>query len=381
MRASGWYLPLWVALCLLPGPGAAQVFGDSVTVHEAAEQDQYLFGRSVEVQAAVDGDVVAGGGDIRLVGDVHGDVMAAGGFISLSGTVSDDVRVAGGRVQVSARIGDDLLAAGGKVVLSSGTTVDGRAWMSGSELEIDGSIGGELRASGRRVRLAGEVRGDARITAEELELLPGAVVHGTLVYRSPQRARIDSQAEVRRGVRQVPMDAPAPGPGPAGLEWLAPITLATAAVVLYLLFPRRATATARRIGRSPWAALGLGLAVLTATPLVVALLFASVLGVWLGLILLAAYLAALPAGLLLGLLFVGDAGAQAVHRRPEPGKGRTAFWLLLSVVALWLSGGLPLLGGLVGLALLLAGLGALSLGLHALYVREERAAPTPAPAR
>lgn len=359
-----------LAACLLclPGSAAAQIPGESVVVHEAAEQDLYLFGTTVEVLAPVQGDVVAAGGEVRVNAEVHGDVNAAAGLLTLAGPVSDDVRVAGGRVRIGGRIGDDLLAAGRTLELAADTTVGGRAWLTGDRIEVDGVVEGELRASGRRVSLSGEVRGDTLIIAEELELLPGAIVRGVLRYRSPREAQIDSRAQVTRGVEREAVDRPAaPGSPETGLRLFALLSLATAGLVLFLLFPGPATTAARRIGASPWASLGLGLAVLAATPLVVVLLLISVVGVWLGFIVLALYAVAVLAGFLLGALFLGDAGLRTVGRRANPGKGGRAGALLLAVLALWSISLLPLVGGIAMFITLLFGLGALALRAHGAY--------------
>lgn len=357
-----------LAVALMCLPAQAQDFGESVVIGEPAEQDLYLFGASIEVLAPVRGDVVAAGGEVRLSAQVSGDVNAAGGLLTLAGPVLDDARLAGGRVRVGGQIGGDLIAAGRHLALAPDTAVAGRTWLAGDAIEISGVLDGELRASGRRVSISGEVHGDARITAEALELLPGARIHGVLHYRSPQQARIDSEADINRVEREPAAPPAGPGTARTGVRLVAVLSLATTGLVLFLLFPARATAAVRHVRLAPWASLGIGLAVLAATPLVVALLTISVLGVWLGLILLASYLTALVAGFLLGALAVGDAGLRVVGRG-NAGKAARAGALVIAVAGLWLIGFLPWVGAWVPFAVLLAGLGALGLQAHAAYVR------------
>jgi hypothetical protein len=130
--------------------------------------------------------------------------------------------------------------------------------------------------------------------------------------------------------------------------------------VLLLLFPRIAAAVTDRIAQAPWKSLGLGLAVLAATPLVVILLFVSLVGLWLGFILLAAYLVALLAGYLSGVLGAGEIVLKRLRRQPEISRGWRVAALVITLVVVGVLGLVPGLGGLLIFALLLFGLGGLS---------------------
>jgi hypothetical protein len=101
------------------------------------------------------------------------------------------------------------------------------------------------------------------------------------------------------------------------------------------------------------------------------LLFVSVLGLWLGLALLALYFLLLTAGLLTGTLALADLGLLLAHRAEAP----TRRWRLGTIgaacAAMWLLSFVPGLGALVVFATLVFGTGALALGAWRRY----RAAP------
>lgn len=366
LRIAAWLL---VALAL-SGAALAQSEGpEEPGAAASGDHDLYLFGMTVDVLAPVEGDLVAAGGDVNVAGPVHADLMAAGGRVSVTAPVGDDLRAAGGQVRLAARVGDDAILAGGAVRLEPGSVVGGRAWLAGGTIRLDGRIEGALRAAGERVILGGEVFGDARIIAQELELLPDVRIHGSLIYRSPEPTGIPPTARIGGPIEHHAFERTpqrAPGVTQTGLELAGLLSLITTALVAYLLAPGFALTAARRIGSAPWASLGLGLAVLAATPLAAGLLMASVLGLWLGLALLAAWLLLLPGGFVTGLLAVADRGARLVQRQREPGRGTQVLAITVVAVALWLLSGAPWVGGWIVLAMLLFGLGALVRELTAL---------------
>lgn len=375
MKTDRHLLPwLFVVCCAwLPLNAGAQEAGGNVVKQGRIARDLYLAGGTVDVLATVQGDVVVAGGHVTVGNAVSGDVMAAGGSVTVRGQVKDDVRVAGGNVTINGSVGDDAIAAGGHVLLAPGASVGGRAWFGGNTVNVAGKVGKELKVAGNRVVIAGQIGGDVELFAESVEIQPGAVIRGNVSYYSREEAQIAKDAkiagtvtrhrlrpgeEMREGARFVG------GIARVGLY----LSLLLTAVVFYLLFPHAAVGAARAVNDSPWKSLGLGLAVLAATPLVVVLLFASLIGVWLALTALALYLVFLLLGFLTGILNVGDWGLRLVRRGTAPTKGWRVLSIAAAFVALWVIRFVPILGGLVVFALLVFGLGALVLYLWRRYV-------------
>ena len=359
---------LGCALVAAPLLAAGQQFGESVIQRGHVQEDVYLAGGSVRVLGQVDGDVGAAGGRVSIEGTVSGDVAAFGGSVELRAKVKDDARITGGDVTVHGTIGDDLLAAGGTVTVAPEARIGGRAWLAGGTLEIAGRVGKGLKAAGGEIVIAGEILGDVDLIGENIEIRPGAIIHGRLNYRSPNEARIDPGARLHSAVVMLPLEAP-PGAkaGHAGGRVFMLLSLLVTASVLFLLFPNFSRLTARSVREAPWQALGLGFAVLASGPLVVILLLVSVVGLWLGLITLVVYFILLLLGYLTGVLFVADAGLQRLRPQEPPTKGRMIGALAATLVVLALLRLLPVIGGLVAFALLLFGLGALTRALWRRY--------------
>jgi len=356
-------LLMWV----VPLYASAQQWGESVNVRGPVKEDLYLAGGQVEVAGGVEGDVSAAGGRVTIDDSVIGDVAAFGGTVHVNANVSDDIRLTGGEVTVSGQSGDDLLAAGGTVTVTPGSRIRGRAWLAGGRVEMAGRVGQELRAAGGEIVIAGEVQGDVELIGENIEIRPGTMIRGQLRYRSPNPARIDPEAKILGPVVAAAFEMPRPRAGHTGGRIFVTLSVIVTAALLYLLFPGFSLATARAVRVSPWANLGIGFAILAGGPLVVILLFASLLGLWLGLIALALYLVLLLLGYLTGALFLADRGLALA----QPGREHGRWWVIAALAAvlilLCLLRLVPVLGGLVSFVLMLFGLGALGRALWGRY--------------
>lgn len=359
---------LLLIITILPALSHAQLVGETIIKRGTVDDDLYMAGGQVDLYATVKGDVVVAGGQLNLEGDISEDVMAAGGSISLRGAVGDDARLAGGEVRVASQVGDDLVAAGGRIHISPLSRIGGRAWLSGGELRIDGHVEQELRASGGRVVISGTVNGNAEIWAEQIIIEETAVIAGNLHYTSAHPAEIASGARIDGEVVHTPVDVDMK-PVVAGLMFASLVilfSLILTAVLMFLLFPEFSLGVSQSLRHQPWQSLGIGLAVFAAVPVLMLVLFSTIVGVWLALMLLAIYLVIILSGYFTGALAVGNAGL-AMLRKDDVSKTLRATALAVALFILAVINLVPLLGGLLNWLVLLAGIGALSRQLYLVY--------------
>jgi cytoskeletal protein CcmA (bactofilin family) len=342
---------------------AASSAGETVVERGSIDDDYYVAGGVVDIDASIAGDVIVAGGEIYIGHLVEGDIIAAGGTLKIRGEVRDDVRIAGGDINIDAVIADDLAAAGGSITLSPGTTVGGNAWLAGGEIHLAGTILGNLKLAGGHIRLSGTVRGDVEIDGAEIEILEGARIDGRLDYKSPRPVTADDGATVSGKITYQATDWDY---GDHGYGLFFSITLAIASILFYLFFPHYTVASVKRIGSDPWTSLGLGFVFTVATPMVAFMLMLIVLGLWVGLSLLALYCVALLSGFLIGCFFVADRGAK-LFRQNIASRGRRLISVVVVIFLLGLIQMIPLLGGLILFLLLLFGLGAGLLQLRYVY--------------
>jgi len=353
---------------------ATQDSGEIVDRRGSVNDDYYAAGGTVTVDADVNGDVIVAGGTVVVGNRVRQDVMAAGGTVTVRGQVQDDVRAAGGNVTIDAIVGDDALVSGGDLTLTSNAKVGGSAMFAGGMVKINGTVNGDLRAAGGNVTINGTVHGNVDLEADQVVIAPGARIDGNLNYRSPGKGRISKDSVIRGKTSYTESERYRPH---RGLRFLSVITFSVAGIVLLLLFPRFTQVTSERVAKDFWKNLGLGFALLVATPVAVVLLMVSFIGIWVGLPLLAIYLVALVLAYVVAAFYVARTGARLL--RFETGtRLRLVFALFVALTVLTALRFIPVLGGLITFLLMLTALGATAFQLYELYRGGKNVVPTPA---
>ncbi len=360
----------WLLLVLMITASAgtlliAQEAEEVVIKRGTIEDDIYVAGRSVDVQAQVQGDVTAAGKRVSIDELVTGDVMVAGETVTVRAQVQDDVRAAGRSVTIAGSVAGHVVAAGEIVNIAPAATVGGWAWLAGREVNVAGQVGNELKVAAQIVIVSAEVAGDVELMAEEIRILGGARINGDLIYRSENEPQISEGATIAGDIIAKPVLYQEPEDRGAGFMFLA--ALAVAAIVYYLLFQAFSVAGAEGLRRAPLSALGTGVAFLFATPFVILLLFATLIGVLVALPLLAYYLVSLLGGLLTGVIYAGDTGLRLMGKAETATKGMRILSIVVALVTLLLIQIIPVIGALAVFVLLLLGLGALQLQIWRTY--------------
>jgi cytoskeletal protein CcmA (bactofilin family) len=361
-----WFLVVCLAV-LAPRPNEASAApwgGDAnVVVEGPVDHDLHLAGSSVEVRGRIDGDVAVAGGHVSVGDDIVGGVMAAGGTVDVHGAVSRSLRIIGGDVSVAARVGRELMVAGGSVTLSREARIADDAWLAGGHLSIAGALAKSLYAAGANIQITGTIDGDVHLKGRWIHIGPTAVIGGRLSYESEEPADIDAHARIAGGVDQTTLTAPQRARTALHVigyvaRILFALGLLTAGLLLVLIFPGYSLAAARLIGGRPLASLGLGFALLVATPIAVGIAMLTMLGAIVGLVVFAIYCVSLLLALLTSAVFLGDGILRALGRGPKTSVGRRLAALLLGVIAYSVASMVPILGGIVLFAAVVFGLGA-----------------------
>lgn len=343
----------------------------------AADRNIYAAGRQVRPAAQVQGDYSAMGAKVVVDQPVGGDAMLAGGSVDVRAPVGDDVRVGGGDIGIESSIGGELFATGGNITLTPTAVIGRSAALYGSDVTIAGRIGGDLRVTASRITLDGEVGGKAKLVADEIVLGPKARITGALTYVSPSELRKAEGATIGGPVVREEAPAQQGSNGTFERSWersfSAPwwggglmtfLAFLAAGALFLLLVPRFATKAAARIRYSPWAALGLGFATAIATPVLAVLLFVTLLGIPLGIALLALYPLLLMVGFLVGVVFIGEMLVARLRKGGSAGFGSAVLWFALALVLTVLLSNVPFVGGALVALLSLAGVGACVLELY-----------------
>jgi cytoskeletal protein CcmA (bactofilin family) len=339
----------------------------------------YAAANRVDLAAPIDGDAVVAGRIINLSQPVSGDVLAAGWLVTLSAPASDDVRIAGGDVSILAPIEGDLTAAGGDLTVGPQVRVRGRAWLSGGTVRADGTFDRELQIYGDTVTVGGEVREPLIVVAQSLTILPSARLLARVSYKGPAEARVEPGATL---TVPIAYERIASGearrqqlPG-AGSAVLFTLHLTLAGLVFFFLVPRISSGAATTLRAEPGRSVLAGFVLLVTVPVAALLLVVSVLGLPVGLALVALYFVALLLGLLTTAYALGEFESRLLKRPPVVARSQRALALVAGVVTLALLRTVPFVGGWIVFLAVLFGLGSLALWIYRVWMTP--AAPTSA---
>jgi hypothetical protein len=361
---------------IVAGPASPQqTHHRDAAIATSSSGNLYLAGSTVRLESDVPGDLFAAGGNVTVNKSVGEDAVVSGGEVNVDAPVGEDLRAAAGNVAVGGQVGGDAAIAGGKVNITRGAKIAGDAWLAGGEVRVNGAIGKELRVYGDEIVVAGEVIGDARLRGRRIEVAPGAVINGGLQYTSPNDIVISPDARITGKILREPApDRWITKEHRHGISILLSVVwlvgLIAAGTLLLLLFPNLTRRTESNMRAAPLKSLGLGSAILFAAPPIIIILFVSVIGIPVALVLLATYAILLLIGYLTMAAFIGDRIARLARKSAELTTGWRIASMALALILLTLVGAIPFLGGFVILIALLFGLGAFVLQLFQRYRSE-----------
>lgn len=337
----------------------------TLVISEPPTDNLYLAGTDITVAAALPLDILAAGGTISIAAQVQGDAMLAGGTVSVDRAVGGDLRIAGAQVSVTAPVAGDLSVAGGTVTAST-TAQDAR--IIGGTVRVTGG-GARSTIYGADVYLSGQFLGDVEVIASDrLTLAEGTVIMGALKYDAPQEVAMPATSTVVGGVTYTGASSYLPTVEQAKTFAIAGasvffvvriLAVLIAAALLAGLFPIFTQRVADKVlaptpGRFALLAL-LGFAVVFATPVLIFILLVSFVGMGVAFLLGVGYLMLL----MLGYLYAGIVAGSALGRGLL--KRENVSWkiALLGMLALYLIGTVPVIGGLITFVLFLAATGSI----------------------
>jgi len=380
MSAQRFFLMTGIVVGLGIGSPACQPGGENDKQHEkktiilAADEVHegwyFAAGDRVVINGTVNGDAYVAGGAVEVNGTINGDLLAAGGTVRVGGKITDDARVAGGSVEVVGEVGKNVTASGGTVTISKSGVVGGGFLAAGGTVGVSGTVKKDALLGGGMVEITGTIDGNVRIAADQIGVYRGAMIAGSLsvASESKEKARIDDgtvkgpiaieEHKVREGTTIV-------GYSPFRF-WLKVIWIGGLLLtgLVFFLLSRKGFADYTTIVKHQ-AGMGLlwGLLGVIGIPIACIILFVTVIGLPLGLILLALYLILLY----LSQLSLGVLAGDLIFKT-EQKIGWIVFWAFAAGMVLFqILSLVPILGVLLEIAALLLGVGAFLLMFRKVY--------------
>ncbi len=270
--------------------------GAAEPVRDASSPNVYFANSTVRITNALPADLITAGGSVSIEAPIGGDVLAAGGTLDVRSGAGGDVRVVGGRARIVGPVNGDVAAA----ALTLGVFGTARTiYAAGASVTVEASSTGAARIYGANVALGGTYGSNVSVVASnQLTILPGTHIRGTLTYSAPEQLVLPESVIIDGGVRYTGSYAYLPTKeqvrqyalAGAGIFFLVRVLAgAIVAGLLAGLFPKvAATVSALALAREPRQLLKtflIGAGVVILSPLLILILFISLVGAGLSLLL------------------------------------------------------------------------------------------------
>jgi len=291
----------------------------SLIAASSSPGNSYTVGASVVLTAPVAGDFLALGGSVITAAPVLGDDLILAGSISSRATVAGDLRAIGGSIDINESIAGDLIALGFSVRDSG--RAKGSVFIIAANTTLSNGSAGPVTIYGNNISLAGEFAADVTVTAwSHISIASGTVIHGKLSYEAPDLATIHSSVTVDGGVTYTNASY-LPDIGTSRILAFVSIGFFLVARIIGALilagllaglFPKFAETFISSVSemrlRGMLLTLLLGFAIFVATPIVIALLLLTFVGMGIAFLLLILYallllLSVMYAGIVVGGMF------------------------------------------------------------------------------
>jgi len=342
---------------------AAQLI--TISAGETLSGPVFLSGQKLEIAGTIDGDLYVWGQDIRIRGLVTGDVLAAGQIINLEGLVQGNVRAAAQTISLQNEVQGSATFACQDLSTSPTSRIGRDLVFACNTSSFSGTIGRTLYGAAGTASISGTVGGDVRLPSiGTLNLQPGSTINGNLIYASASQATISPQATVRGQSMWTPQTTTPPVSAPEiktnywGINLIgfiySLVSLLLIWLIVWLIFPRGWRYLAEPAVEEPLSRFGLGLLLLLATPVLLVLLLATIIGIPLALLLGFVY------ALLLFISKLVAAEALVAWFEQKTRIARPYFLLLLISLLLILAAvQLPYIGWIISLMIMAIALGSI----------------------
>lgn len=268
--------------------------GDNVVTkkNEVINHTLFVAGNNVEINGTVKGDVFCAGRNITITAKVDGDVICAGMNIDISGTVMGDVRAAGQVVTLSAKVDHNASLAGSNLHIERDAVIRSDLQTAGDSTVINGSVARDVDAAGSSIAVSGMIGRDLQAATENLQLNSDAKINGNVTYYSHNQLGQSSDAAVKgKVVRHEPQtDRERQSTNPLPSILFSFIALLTLAFAMLAVFPRKLRVVSDLALTKPGMTLLIGLAACIGVPALILISFMTVIGVYVGVVLLLAWI-------------------------------------------------------------------------------------------
>ena len=337
----------------------------------AVEIHKYQTGYTLEKGKTVDDTLIVTGDSAVIDGDVNGDLIFGGRKLVLNGNVKGDVAAGTQITEINGTVGGNLISFSqwhsitGKVAgnvynwtqefrLASNATIGGNLMSFSADCDMAGQVARDMWAFTAKAEISGKVGGSLNMHGDSLPVNSGAVIGGDLDARlnHPDRGHIDKGASIagKQSIQQEERGTDDTSRYTRGkfyfwqlIQLLGALLLGTLLLACYPDFYRGTVEAAGFTWPPLLRSLGVGFAILVATPVAIVLCSVTLIGIPLGVLSLMVYVF----GMYFAKIFVGAVVGQALLQRNPQNRQDALLALFAGLAVFFFAVNLPYAIGVV----------------------------------
>jgi hypothetical protein len=131
-------------------------YGKNIIISQPIYDDLYITGGYITINAPIHGDLIIAGGTIVINDTVTNDILLGGGDVTFNGYVGDDIRGVGSTLRISKNVAGEVAIAAGELTVDAGVVIGG-LMISAGTVTLNGDVRGEVKAAFGKLYLNGNV--------------------------------------------------------------------------------------------------------------------------------------------------------------------------------------------------------------------------------
>jgi cytoskeletal protein CcmA (bactofilin family) len=317
----------------------------------------FFAGDIIRVDGTVEGTTFVTGQDVRINGHINGDLFVAAQMVDISGNVTGNIYCAGQNLTFGGQNTGDVFIAGQNIKLDKEGMIGRDLFAAGNSIIVNGTVPRDFHGGGYDILINGLIGRDAELEANNIEIKDSAIISGDLTYKSERQAYVAPNSKISG---QTDWSMTEKKTETTKNPFIGKLLSVASALLIWFVIrvwkPNFWKKTSDLISEKPVKTLGIGAIALIVTPILAILAMITIIGLPLGVLLgigygVSLYLSKIVAAAFLGSWMMKRFGWSEIHK---------GVWLvLLSLVIITGLRMVPILGFLIWILIVFAGLGAI----------------------
>ena len=324
-------------------------------IDEDKTENLHLVSENVQIDSTIYGDVYAITDTFVLNGVVNKDVVVVAQEFTQNGIIGDDLRLVAGKATLNSYIFSEVMIFAGEITITNQTIITGPVKIRAGTVQIDGEIRAKADIRADRIILNGIIQNDAVLQTQDLILGPEAVFKGDV--QVSKGIEID-ESKVYGEISYI--GAPLRQSAWSGASLMGKLffflMIIILGTVMLAVMGKSAEKGAKIMHTRFFLSIILGLVILVCVPIISFMVFITIIGIPLAIIMMLLYIMLVILSMIFGALLLGRIFLGLF-------KGKKSLWvqLLLGAIILVILSFLGWVYILIVFILMLAGMGSLFL--------------------